>query len=93
MPQITIAGKKYELGDVPFTDENLDVFDAMLDDGQSGKRVTMKDLRRILNESLVSGNGEEKASEAMAGLRFNFSKDSDLLKALTALGEQLKGNA
>jgi len=90
MQNIKIAGTEYALGNILFTDENIDLFDALVSDGETGA-ATMKGMRRVLEESLIDGNGEEKAAEAMKSLKFSFGKDSDLIKALTTLGNQVKG--
>jgi len=92
MATVKIKGVSYALGDVAFTDENIDLFDSLMSAGDGEVPDGMfKGMRRLLEESLVDGNGEEKAAEAMRNLRFNFSKGSDLKNALDALGQQLKG--
>lgn len=91
---ITVKGKEYTLGDIAYTDENIDLFDELMNlDESDGKLPTtlMKGMRRLLQEALEDGCGKELAAEAMAGIRFSFAKNSDFTRAIGALTAQLKG--
>ena len=89
---ITINGQKYKLGQLAFSEENVSLFESLLamTEADAGT-MPIKEFRRALYESLTDGNGVEKADEAMAGLKFDFSAGSDLQNAFMALGKSLGG--
>lgn len=86
---VVIAGKEYPLGELAFSDENVALFESLMNEDM--KSIPIAGFRRALHEALVSGGGLEQADEAMASLKINFKKGSDLIKALEALGKSLGG--
>lgn len=89
MSIMEIGGKSYKVGDVPFTDENLDLFEMALDEGVP--KGFAKGMRRLIHESLIDGNGEEVAAEAMKALKMNFGPESDMVRAFRAVVKRIQG--
>lgn len=94
MINVTIAGHEYALGDLSFSEENIQLFESLLAIGGEDfdpSKLPIGSFRRALKESIASGSGPEKAEEAIAALKFSFAKDSDLIRAFEALGKSLGG--
>lgn len=89
MTTVKIGGKEYALGDVPFTDENLDLFEAAME-GEVPKGF-LKSIRRMLHDSLADANGEEVAAEAMSKLKMSFRPDGELMLAFQGIVERMSG--
>lgn len=87
---VIIAGKEYALGDLSFSEENVQLFEALLN-MEDARSLPIGSFRRALSEALENGCGAEKAREAMGALRLDFRPGSDLLKAFEALGKSLGG--
>lgn len=83
-----IKGKSYKLGDIAGSKENFAVAGALLalaTGGEGDYGYIVPEGRRVLEEALISGNGEKVAQRAMADLVVKVNKGSDFMKALGAL--------
>lgn len=90
MATCTIKGKEYQLGDIAGTKENFAIAGALLSlvtggDGDYG--YIMPESRRVLEEALIAGNGDEVAKRALADLQVKVSRESEFMKALGALAK------
>ena len=90
MSTVVIKGKEYALGDLSFSEENVTLFEMLLN-MDNARSLPIASFRRALREALENGCGADKAEEAMSGLKMDFRQGSDLLNAFEALGKSLGG--
>lgn len=89
MTKVKIGGEEYAVGDVPFTDENIDLLEAAID-GEVPKGF-LKSIRRMLHDSLIDANGEEVAAEAIAKVKMSFRPDGELMMAFQGVVNRMTG--